>query len=195
MGHAQSANVRGNNFLILYQALIILLFIYSVFSLSLALIKGKDYLLTFVDDKVASELFFHSQNFTVALSALSITALALFIGLNPNPIGLAQFSPIILFFSISFVTLALAWNVVRFPKVIYYYISEILADIGILSIACGFLVFFYYRLPLLNELTLPFFVFIAFFLVLSTVNLQKYYKYWSNLKRNKQKLNKVHPVN
>ena len=172
----QNVIAIGNN-MILEQSLILLLPVYFLAFLIFGLIKGKEYLWSYSSGKPAEDLFFHSQNFTIAMAGLSVTALALFIGLNPYTV--AQLSQIILFFSISFVSLAISWNLVRFPRRIYGYLSEILTDLGILSIGCGFLVFFYYRLPLYDALTLPYFAFIGVFIVLALINGYKYHKHWS----------------
>jgi hypothetical protein len=44
------------------------------------------------------------------------------------------------------------------------------------------LVFFYYRLPLFDIVTIPFFIFIFCFIALSIVNYRKYWKFWSTNK-------------
>jgi hypothetical protein len=127
------------------------------------------------DDK--NDLF-QSQNFSLALSGLSITAIALFVSLKFE--AMASFSPIILFFSISFVTLAISWNLIRFPRQIYRFLSGVFSDIGVLSIGCGFLVFFWSNLNFSYiELPIVFGLFIIAFIIIGVLDLRRWNKFWS----------------
>lgn len=146
--------------------------------LSLGLTKGRKHLKGYSSPEASKEYLFHSMEIVLTLAGLAITALALFIGFGlPN---LEQLSSIILFFSISFTTLTLSSNFTRFPKRIYKFIADILADTGILAIGCGFLVFFEHHLQSQKGLLLLYGVFILVFLLLSSLDFHKYYKYWSS---------------
>jgi uncharacterized membrane protein len=151
----------------------------------LGLIKGRKYFKSYSDEKTAGDYLFHSVSVTLTLAGLAVTAIALFVGLGLE--SLEQLSSIILFFSISFVTLALSSNLARFPRRAYSLIGDVLADVGVLSIGCGFLVFFVHTLPLSYGLTLTYSLFIAFFLILSALDFYKYYKYWSLFNDEKEK--------
>jgi hypothetical protein len=163
------------NNLSLEQWLLILLLAYVLAFALAGLTKGRKYLKTYSSGK-KGEYFFHSVEVTLTLAGLSITSLALFIGLGID--NLNRFSSIILFFSISFVVLALSSNFARFPRRFYTFIADILADVGILAIACGFLVFFVNELSPSYGLILTYGIFIIVFIFLSGLDLYKYYKYW-----------------
>jgi hypothetical protein len=143
----------------------------------LGLAKGRKYFKSYSSGTESGEYFFHSVEVTLTLAGLSITSLALFIGLGIE--NLKRFSSIILFFSISFAVLALSSNFARFSRRFYTFIADILADVGLLAIGCGFLVFFVGELSLSYGLILTYGLFIAVFILLSCFDLHKYYKYWS----------------
>lgn len=164
--------------LILEKALLILLVVYFLTFMGLALAKGRKYLESYPQGKDNKDYLFQSQNFSLTLSGLSVTAIALIVSLKFDE--LASFSSIILFFSISFVTLALSWNLIRFPKGFYQFVSGVLSDIGVLSIGCGFLVFFWSYLSFsFLEIPITFFLFIVAFLYLSYLDFRRYKKPWS----------------
>jgi len=160
----------------LEQWLLVLLFAYILAFVLLGLTKGRKYFKLYSSGKEV-EYFFHSVNVTLTLAGLSVTSLALFIGLGIE--NLQRFSSIILFFSISFVVLALSSNFARFPRRFYTFIADLFADVGVLAIGCGFLVFFVNELPLSYGLILTYGLFITVFILLSGLDLYKYYKYWS----------------
>lgn len=174
----------------LEQWLLILLLAYVLAFVLLGLTKGRKYFKSYSSGKESGEYFFHSVEVTLTLAGLSITSLALFIGLGID--HLKRFSSIILFFSISFVMLALSSNFARFPRRFYTFIADILADVGILAIGCGFLVFFVNELSLSYGLILTYGLFIIVFIFLSCFDLYKYYRYWLSFEeREKEKtLNK-----
>lgn len=152
--------------------------------MGLALVKGRKYFELYALGNDNKDYLFQSQNVSLALSGLSITAIALFVSLKFE--ALASFSPIILFFSISFVTLALSSNLIRFPKGFYQFVSDVLKDIGVLSIGCGFLVFFWSNLNYSYiELPITFSLFIIAFLIIASLDLRRYNKLWS-LPENKE---------
>lgn len=161
----------------LEQWLLILLLAYVLVFVLLGLTKGRKYLKTYSSEKKVPEYFFHSVEVTLTLAGLSITSLALFVSLGIE--NLKRFSSIVLFFSISFVVLALSFNFAGFPRRFYTFIADLLADVGMLAIGCGFLVFFVNELPLSYGLILTYGLFITVFIFLSCLDLYKYYKYWS----------------
>ena len=161
----------------LEQWLLILLLAYVLIFLSLGLAKGRKYFKSYSSGTESGEYFFHSVEVTLTLAGLSITSLALFVGLGIG--NLNRFSSIILFFSISFVVLALSSIFARFSRRFYTFIADTLADVGLLAIGCGFLVFFVEELSLSYGLILTYGLFITAFILLSCLDLHKYYRYWS----------------
>jgi hypothetical protein len=165
--------------------LLSLLLGYFLVFLLFGIIKGRHELITYSEGEHSIDYSFHSQNFSLTLSGLSVTAIALFVSLNYD--SLTDFASIILFFSISFIALALSWNLVRFPRRFHRFVSNILSDIGVLSIGCGFLVFFYKNLGAIIEVTVLYVIFIIAFLALALLELNKYNKYWSQNVKAKEK--------
>jgi hypothetical protein len=164
--------------LILEISLLVLLITYFLVFMGFALVKGRKYLMSYSIGKDDKNDLFQSQNFSLALSGLSITAIALFVSLKFD--AMASFTPIILFFSISFATLAISWNLIRFPRQIYEFLSGVLSDIGVLSIGCGFLVFFWSNLSYSYiELPIVFGLFILSFIIIAILDLRKWNKFWS----------------
>jgi hypothetical protein len=164
--------------LILEIALLVLLLAYFLTFIGFALKEGRKYLEAYPQGKSNKDYLFQSQNFSLAMSGLSVTAIALIVSLRFEE--LASFSSIILFFSISFVTLALSWNLIRFPRGYYQFVSTVLSDIGVLSIGCGFLVFFWSYLSFsFFEVPITFLLFIIAFLCVAYLDLKRYRKLWS----------------
>jgi hypothetical protein len=161
----------------LEEALLILLFAYVMAFLLLGVIKGRKHLKGYSFPEASKEYLFHSVDVVLTLAGLAITALALFIGFGLD--NLEKLSSIILFFSISFVALTLSSSFARFPRRVYTFIADMLADMGILAIACGFLAFFGHQPQWSNGLVLVYGAFIVIFLALSSLDLYKYYRYWA----------------
>ena len=149
---------------------------YVLAFLILGATKGRKYLKGY-SSEASKDYLFHNIDVVLAVAGLSITALALFIGFGLQ--NLEQLSSIILFFSISFIALTLSAMVSRFPRRVYTFIADVLADTGVLAIGCGFLVFFEQHFLLPNALLIIYGVFIAVLLVLSSIDFYKYYRYWS----------------
>jgi hypothetical protein len=170
--------------LILEILLLVLLVAYFSIFTGLALIKGRKYWQSHSQKNDNKDDLLQSQN-SLTLSGLALTAIALFVSLRFQGTlsSLASFSTIILFFSISFITLALSWNITRFPEEIYCFESSVLSDIGVLSIGCGFLIFFYSSF---DAFSLPFFpvpitfgLFIVVFLCFAYMDFRRYNRLWS----------------
>jgi len=163
-----------------------LLFTYIAVFLLLGLTKGREYLKCYSSSSdVSTEYFFHHVNVTLALAGLAITALALFVGFGLE--NLERVSSITLFFSIAFAALGLSPVFRRFPRRIHTFIGHVLADVGILAIGCGFLVFFRHELPLYYGLTFTYGLFIVVFLVLTLYQLYKFCKIWSLVEEENEK--------
>jgi uncharacterized membrane protein len=174
----------------LEQWLLVLLLAYILSFVLLGLVKGRKYFKSYSSGKAHDDYFLHSHNVKLTLAGLSITSLALFIGLGLS--NLERLSSIILFFSISFVAFVVSFDFARFPRGSYTFIADVIEKTGILAIGCGFLVFFEKELPSSYGLILTFGFFIVVFVLLSCVDYCKYYKYWSlfEVKESKNKLDK-----
>lgn len=159
------------------EALLALLFVYVSIFLLLGATKGRKWLKGY--SSKSSKYLFHSVEVVLTLAGLAITALALFIGFGLQNLG--QLSSIIQFFSISFVTLTLSAVFVRYPRRVYRFMADILADTGILAIGCGFLAFSGSHLQNYVGIVLTYGTFIVVFVLLSSINFHKYYKYWTSL--------------
>jgi hypothetical protein len=167
-------------------ALLVLLLLYFLTFIGFGLGKGRKYLESHAQSKDDENYLPKFQDFSLTLAGLAVTAIALFVGLKFGGTfsSLESFTSIILFFSISFVTLALSWNLSRFPKGTYHFLSGVLSDLGVLSIGCGFLIFFYNISPISF---LPFFAipiafgfFILFFIILAGLDLRRKITFWSS---------------
>lgn len=158
----------------------ILVFSYIVVHMIIGFAKGRKYLKSYYSES-ARDYRFHSENTTLALTGLALTAIALFVGFGLQ--NLERVSSITLFLSIAFVSLALFPLLARFPRKAYAFVGNVLADVGVLTIGCGFLVFFRHELPSSYGLTFVFCVFIVVFLILSFNYLYKLQKYWSRAKK------------
>lgn len=162
----------------LEDTLLVLLFIYVAAFLLLGITKGRKYLKTHPPEEARRDYLFHSVEVTLTLAGLAVTALALFIGLGIE--RLEQFSSMILFFSISFVSLTLSSNFARFPRRFFTYMADILADMGVLAIGCGFLVFFERNINS-PSITITYVIFVTVFILLSALDAFKYYRYWLSI--------------
>jgi len=149
----------------------------------LGLVKGRKYFKLYPSVEAPSESF----NVKLTLAGIAITSLAIFLGLGLS--NLERVSSIVLFLSISFVAFVVASDFERFPRGVYKYIADIFENTGILSIGCGFLVFFEKELPSSSGLLFIYGFFIIIFILLSCVDFNNYSRYWSLLKEtlNKEK--------
>lgn len=172
----------------LEQWLLILLLAYVLSFALLGLAKGRQYFKSYSSGKASDEYFLNSVNATLTLAGLSITSLAIFIGLGIS--NLERFSSIILFFSISFVAFAVSSDIARFRRGFYTFIADVIQNVGILAVGCGFLVFFEKELPSSYGLILTYGLFITVFILLSCLDFYKYYRYWSSFETANKKNNK-----
>ena len=162
----------------LESALLVLLFGYMLSFLFLGLIKGKNYLISSpkVEEQFVTSIL-HSEEVTLTLAGLAMTALALFVSVRYE--NLAEITSILLYFSISFSSLILSSCLTHFrTRRLFLYISDVLSNVGLMAFGCGFLVFFVRTLEWNGGVTLTFTIFLAGFLTISFLHLYKYYKYW-----------------
>jgi hypothetical protein len=88
------------------------------------------------------------------------------------------------------VAFAVSSDFARFRRGFYTFIAEVLQNMGILAIGCGFLVFFEKELPSSYGLTLTYGLFIIVFILLSCLDFYKYYRYLSSFETASKKNNK-----
>jgi hypothetical protein len=169
------------------ELLSVLVLLYIALPLVFGLWKGRKYLLN--SPKIGEDYFafiFHSDDVVLAIAGFSLTALSLFIGLYQESLG--KVASILLFFSFSFSLMVLSAAANRFQtRRIFPFVADLLADCGLLGLACGFLVFFWQNLQWLEGIVVIFSVFIALFLLLSILHFYKYYKFWSLETDNRRK--------
>jgi len=161
--------------------LLVLLVGYVLSFLLLGLTEGRKYLTS--PPKIGEEYItsvLHSEDVTLTLAGLAMTALSLFISVRYENLG--EITSILLFFSISFSTLILSSCLTHFrTKRLFLYVSDVLSNTGLMAFGCGFLIFFVRIFQWSEGLTLIFTIFVASFLILSLSHLYKYHKYWKIL--------------
>jgi hypothetical protein len=172
---AQDAMVENVS---LEEPLLFVVFLYIALPLLFGFWKGRKYLLK--APRIGEDYFafvFHSDDLVLALAGFSLTALSLFIGLYQESIG--KVASILLFFSISFSLLILSATFSRFhTRRIFAFIGDLVADAGLLGLACGFLVFFWQTFQWLEGIVVIYAGFIAIFILLSFLHFYKYHKLW-----------------
>lgn len=160
----------------LEESLIALLLIYMFSSIIIALVRGRKYLAEHPKEEKERDYFFHSEEMTLILAGFALTALVLFISLSQN---LVEFASVILFFSTAFLMLTLSYIFMQLRTTrLLPYLSNVMMDTGLLSIGCGFLVFFWQKFQWSFGISIVYVLFIILFVVLSMVNFYYYYEYW-----------------
>ena len=167
--------------------LIILILVYTVLAIVLGLIRGWKYLKSYPDEQRGKEYHRHNERIVLTLAGFSLTALSLFISIQFRE--LAQISSTLLFFSIAFSALILSSIFIRFRiRQFFLYLSDVLLNVGLLSIGCGFLVFFVDRFSWYDSLAIVFSILVAVLFLTSLVNyffFDKYAKYWQESDKGK----------
>ena len=121
--------------------LLILVIVYMVFATILGLVRGWNYLKGFPDEEKGKDYHFHNERITLTLAGFSLTALALLVGIGFQE--LAQIRSTLKFFSVAFATLILSSLFIRWRfRNFFIYLADVFLNTGLLSIGCGFLVFF-----------------------------------------------------
>lgn len=163
--------------------LIILILVYMVLAIVLGLIRGWKYLKSYPDEKLGKEYHRHNERIVLTLAGFSLTALSLFISIQFRE--LAQISSTLLFFSIAFSALISSSIFIRFRiRKFFLYLSDVLLNVGLLAIGCGFLVFFGDRFSYYDSLTIVFVILVVVLFLVSLVNyffFDKYVKYWQEV--------------
>jgi hypothetical protein len=161
--------------------LFVLLVGYVLSFLLFGITEGRKYLTS--PPKIGEEYttsVLHSEDVTLTLAGLAMTALSLFISVRYE--NLEEITSVLLFFSISFCTLVLSSCLTHFrTKRLFLYMSDVLSNTGLMASGCGFLSFFVRVFQGSEGLSLIFAIFVASFLVLSLSHVYKYHKYWKIL--------------
>lgn len=115
------------------------------------------------DEKTGKEYHLHQERIVLTLAGFSLTALSILIGIQSRE--LSQISSILLFFSIAFSSLIMSSVLVRFRIAEFFiYLSDVLLNVGLLAISCGFLVFLADRFLWTDGSTIVFMVLVVFLL-------------------------------
>jgi hypothetical protein len=150
-----------------------------VLAIALGLIRGWNYLKKHPVEEIGRAYHWHNERIILTLAGFSLTALALFLSIQFKE--LAQISSTLLFFSIAFTTLILSSIFLRFRiRNFFLYLSDVLLNVGLLSISCGFLVFFA-NVFFHDASELVFGILVAVLFVVSLVNyffFDRYVEYW-----------------
>lgn len=166
--------------------LIILILVYAVLAIVLGLIRGWKYLESYPDEERGKEYHRHNERIVLTLAGFSLTALSLFISVQFRE--LAEISSTLLFFSMAFSALILSSIFIRFRlRKFFLYLSDVLLNVGLLAIGCGFLVFFEDRFSWHNSLTIVFGFLVTALFLISLINyffFDKYVKYWQEAIKN-----------
>lgn len=156
--------------------LLILIPVYIVVATVLALIRRFKYLKNAPDEKRGGEYYRHSERIHLTFAGFSLTALALLIGLQINEV--VQLSSTIQFFSLAFSLLIMSFVFLQFRfKNFFVFFSDVFFNAGLLSIGCGFLVFFAKNLSWYDNSTLIFLVLVIALSIALLANYKLFDKY------------------
>lgn len=151
--------------------LLILILVYVILAILGGLITRWKYLKSIPKEEVGKEYHFHNERIILTLAGFSLTALSLLISLQSR--DLLQISSTLLFFSLAFSSLILSSVIIRFRVIQFLiYLSDILLNVGLLSISSGLLVFFANKFSLSDGSTI---VFIILFIALFFLTLANYF--------------------
>lgn len=156
--------------------LTLLVIIYLIIAVGFGAYRSKTYLKKHPDEKKGKD--YHQQNETVALTlaGFSLTALALLISIRFTE--LSSVSSILLFFSESLLFFVISFIALRFRFVNFLvYVSDVLLNAGLLSIACGFLVFLGENVSWFDGSTLVFSILVIVLFLASLANYILFDKY------------------
>jgi len=159
--------------------LLILVLVYMFLAVVLGLVRGWNYLKKHPVEETGRAYHWHNERIIYTLAGFSLTALALFLSIQFKE--LTQISSTLLFFSIAFTTLILSSIFIRFRiRNFFLYLSDVLLNVGLLSISCGFLIFFA-NVFSHDVSTLVFAILVAVLFLVSLVNyffFDRYVEYW-----------------
>lgn len=143
------------------------------------------YLKEHPNEKESGSQYQHEERNALTFVGFSLTALALLVGLQFNKT--IPLSPAIQFFSLAFALILLSVIFMRFRTVnATVYLSDVFLNSGLLSIACGFLVFFAVNISFNDASTIIFSILFIALVIASGVNyifFDKYARRWNSDKK------------
>ena len=149
--------------------LLILIAIYMVLATVLGLVRGWKYLKDHPNEETGKEYHHHNERIIFILAGFSLTAIALLVSIQFKE--LAQISSTLQFFSIAFTTFILSSLSIRWRfRNFFVYLSDVFLNVGLLSIGCGFLVFFANFRSWYDGSTIVFMILVVVLFLASLVN-------------------------
>lgn len=146
-----------------------LIAVYLLLATILAFFRCRKYLRKHPDEKIGVAYYHNDERNTLTFAGFSLTALALLVGLQIN--RSLVLSSEIQFFSLAFALILMAFLCLRFRFVnISIYLSDVLLNAGLLSIGCGFLVFFIKNVSWFDGSTIIFIILVTVLFLVSLVN-------------------------
>ena len=165
--------------------LFFLISIYLLLATGLAFFRCRKYLKKHPNEKIGVAYYHNDERNTLTFAGFSLTALSLLVGLQFNKI--IPLSSTIQFFSLAFALIVLSFTSIRFRFVnAFVYLSDILLNAGLLSIGCGFLVFFAGQVSWLDGSTVIFSILVFVLFLASLINYIFFDKYSRELEGEKK---------
>jgi hypothetical protein len=150
-------------------SLTILVVGYLFLATVIAFIRCKKYLKGHPNETKSVSYYHNDERNTLTFAGFSLTALALLVGLQFN--GEIPLSTTIQFFSLAFALMVLSFTFIRFRFVnAFIYLSDVFLNGGLLSIGCGFLVFFVESVSISDASTIIFTLLLIALVAASLVN-------------------------
>ena len=160
--------------------LLIAVVVYMFLATVLGLVRGWDYLKGFPDEKTGKDYHLHHERITLTLAGFSITVLALLLSIHFQQ--LVQISSTLEFFSVAFATLIMSSLFIRWRfRNFFIYLADVFLITGLLSIGCGFLVFFAEFFSLYDSSTIVFIILVVVLFLTFLANyffFDRYTQYW-----------------
>lgn len=166
--------------------LLIVVTIYFVLAILWGVIRWK-HMKKAQDEREGREYHLHQERIVLMLAGFSLTALSILIGIQSRDPA-SQISSVVVFFSVAFSSLIMSAVVVRFRIAEFFiYLSDVLLNVGILAISCGFLVFFADRFSWTDGSTIVFMVLVVSLLVFTFA----YYLFYNNILRTEKSSERI----
>ena len=169
--------------------LLVLIAVYMFLAIVLGLNRGWSYLKGFPDEEAGKDYHQHNESITFTLAGFSLTAIALLVSIQFNE--LAQVSSTLKFFSIAFATLILSSLSIRWRfRNFSIYLADVFLNAGLLSIGCGFLVFFVEFFSWHDSSTVVFVILVVALFFVSLVNyffFDRYTEHWRGSEKRSEK--------
>lgn len=165
--------------------MLVLISVYMMLAILLGLIRGWEYHRSVPEEEKGKDYYMQSERAILTLAGFSLTSLSLFVSIQFKE--LAQLSSTILFFSIALSVLILSYIALqmRFRR-FFPYLSNVLVNTGLLSIASGFLVFFENFLSWSNGSTIVFSVLVVLVFIGTLVDEFFYYQHFKSWGKTKK---------